>query len=228
VARLRRCHARMAVRTAPSSSLKCRAALGPTDGASRPCGRVGSRGCLESGRGSVRGRHSQCRCRRSFKLRDLREPGPTVCLVCPAQNSPAGTGRYFSAGHDFAPQPLHVIRLLVDYQTEEWLSSVVPGAFAGPWTPLPRHFPARIRFVVAQTVRAGKRRGTASGGGPVRRTPTVRSDVQSTADRRGARLWGSGPRVHEWHKVRRGEHAPRRAEGVQRLPVPWCERRGSY
>lgn len=44
-----------------------------------------------------------------------------------------------------------------------WFSSVVPGAFAGPWTPLPRRFPARIGFVVARIVRAGKRRGRACG-----------------------------------------------------------------
>ncbi|MDQ0578272.1 hypothetical protein QF030_000450 [Streptomyces rishiriensis] len=45
----------------------------------------------------------------------------------------------------------------------KWLGSVVPGAFAGPWTPLPRHIPARIRFVVVPAVRAGKRRGRVSG-----------------------------------------------------------------
>nr|WP_275884551.1 hypothetical protein [Streptomyces sp. FXJ1.172]WEP01098.1 hypothetical protein A6P39_044590 [Streptomyces sp. FXJ1.172] len=50
-------------------------------------------------------------------------------------------------------------------RSRTWLGSVVPGAFAGPWTPLPLHFPARIRFVVAQTVRAGKRRVRVPGGG---------------------------------------------------------------
>lgn len=38
-----------------------------------------------------------------------------------------------------------------------WFRCVVPGAFAGPWTPLPHHLPARIRFIVVQAVRAGKR-----------------------------------------------------------------------
>jgi hypothetical protein len=53
-----------------------------------------------------------------------------------------------------------------------WLGCVVPGAFAGPWTPLPHHFPARIPIIVARTVRAGKRRGRVARGGRFLNNPT--------------------------------------------------------
>jgi hypothetical protein len=207
VARLRRCHARMAVRTALSGdAVRFRAA--PTDRRWQPRG-LGARWSAE---GPSRTRSS-------------------VCLLCPTQNSPAGTGRYSSAGHDSAPQiPLPVIRLLVDYQTEEWLSSVVPGAFAGPWTPLPPPLPGANPF------RGGRDRTRRKAAGygwrrSRRLAPPVWSMSKSTARLQTGRALGRGVQVrlsYECHKVRRVSLTSCRAESVRRLPVPRYERRGSY